>query len=110
MARRQKTWWDKMTKNVTFRLYAAAVWRYILWLVVLNFMWFVFTLCISLLMGSPFKVLKETYFIARLDDLMQYVGLHLVAFYMTLESLMQFGFKSGRYRLNVEYIRGKRKS
>lgn len=109
MTRRQKHWWNKMSENVTFRLYLSAVWRYVIWLVLFNFMWFILTFCILLLMGSPFQALKETYFMARLDDFMQHIGLHLIAFYMTLDSLMQFGFKSGRYRVVVESTGHKKK-
>ena len=90
-----------------FRLYCAIVWRYLVWLFALNILGSLFFILMDLLLfrlGLPdLFAFQMTVFVVK------YLLIHLIAFYLALESLMTVGFKSGHYKLAIENTRKKSK-
>ena len=97
----------KMCKDITFRLYFAIIWRYVVWLFMLNFLGFVFYNLLLMLFFS--FMLEHRIFVETVVGFFHFFLFHIMAFVLAMESVMKVGFKSGHYKLMVENCRSKKK-
>ena len=102
MVAKRKNIFTKTFNNTIFRLYIALIWRYLLWLLLLNLMSFIFFEGAILLMMNKLGVSHSSYVFSSIRIFLHVFIYPLVSFYLALESLMAYGFKSGRYKLVVE--------
>lgn len=107
MARKRSHFFSKFDQSI-IRLYIAFLWRFLAWTIVLNFLFLVFFEGFLLFMMSSSFVARHVFTLEMMKIIMRYV-LHLASCYLTLESLMKYGYKSGRYKLIVEHTYGKKK-
>lgn len=97
----------KLLQAPIFRMYVAIVWRYLAWLFALNIILFVFAFA-SFLIFPDFIKDNIDAFDSFLFVVRHYI-VHLLGFYLSLESVMSVGFKSGHYKLSIENMRSKKK-
>ncbi len=97
----------KLSQAPVFRMYVAIIWRYLAWLFALNIVLFLFALASFLLLPEFIKDNIETWDTILL--VVRHYLIHLLAFYLSLESVMSVGFKSGHYKLSIENKRSKKK-
>lgn len=107
MATQHSGFFSRISKNITFRLYGAIIWRYLAWLLLLNFFGFIFYTIFAVLFYQ--FVLSSLDILAPVILVIRYFVFHIAAFILAMESVMKVGFKSGHYKLIVENCRAQKK-
>ena len=107
MAKKSSHFFSKFDQSI-IRLYLAFIWRFLAWTISLNFIFFIFFEGFLLFIMNVSSLAHYIFVLEIIRIIMRYV-FHLLSCYLALESLMKYGYKSGRYRLVVEYTNGKKK-
>ncbi|MEC8882060.1 MAG: hypothetical protein VX737_02105 [Pseudomonadota bacterium] len=107
MVKKHSSFFKKMSKDSTIRLYFAIIWRYVVWLILLNFIGFIFFNLASVMFFKFF--LKHIDSLAMTIFFIRHFLFHIAAFMLSMESVLKVGFKSGHYKLVIENCRSKKK-
>ena len=107
MTKKRSGFVRKLLQAPVFRMYVAIIWRYLAWLFALNIVLFMFAFASFLIFPEFIKDNFGTWDTLLL--VIRHYVLHLLAFYLSLESVMSVGFKSGHYKLSIENLRSKKK-
>lgn len=108
MARKRKNTLSGMINQPIFRLYCAIIWRYLVWLFALKLIGALLFICLDLI--AIRVVLADQTVFQVIAYLYEFYFAHMLAFYLSLESVMHVGFKSRQYKLVIENTRRKSKS
>ncbi len=108
MARKRKNSFSSLMNQPIFRLYCAIIWRYLVWLFALKIIGALIFICLDLI--AIRVVLADQAVFQGIAYLFELYLAHMLAFYLSLESVMNVGFKSKQYRLVIENTRRKSKS
>ena len=103
MARKRTNSISKLINLPIVRLYSAIIWRYLVWLFTLHVIGALIFICLDLI--AVRVILSNLLIFQVVADIFSYVVVHLLAFYLALESMMTVGFKSGHYKLVIENTR-----
>ena len=108
MSRKQKNTFSKFYNTPIVRLYSAMIWRYLVWLFALKIIGALIFICLDLITINV--VLADQLVFQVIAYLFEFYLAHMLAFYLSLESVMSVGFKSQQYKLVIENTRQKKKS
>ena len=108
MAKRSMKAFMKKENFVTLQLSWALAWRVCTWSYVLKFLAIMIMATVVLPFAGPVMFEKETILKNRSMKYIVDVVISCTVCYLTLESLLSYGYKSGRYQLQVHATSNKK--